>query len=123
MNVEDFRDFCLSLGDDIEEKFPFGKFHGGDSILVFYTCGHMFCYFDVDDFEVITLKCQSERIIELKERYDSIVKPFNADERYWIGVRIHETEVALVKELVRNSYEIIKNKYSHVGAVAKNRLN
>ena len=26
MNIEDYRDFCLSLGDGIEEKFPFSKF-------------------------------------------------------------------------------------------------
>ncbi len=27
MNIEDYRDFCLSLGDDVEEKLPFTAFH------------------------------------------------------------------------------------------------
>ena len=26
MNIEDYREYCLSLGDDIEEKLPFTKF-------------------------------------------------------------------------------------------------
>lgn len=63
MNIEDYRDYCLSLGDGIEEKFPFTKFKNGEGVLVFYVCGHMFSYFDCDDFKVISLKCQPERII------------------------------------------------------------
>ncbi len=45
MNIEDFRDYCLSLDNDVIEKTPFGKFAAAryDSILVFYTVGHMFC--------------------------------------------------------------------------------
>lgn len=45
MNIEDYRDFCLSLGDGIEEKFPFTKFKNGEGVLVFYVCGHMLSYF------------------------------------------------------------------------------
>ena len=61
MNIEDYREFCLSLGDGIEERFPFAKFKNGEGVLVFYICGHMFSYFDCDDFQVISLKCQPER--------------------------------------------------------------
>ena len=50
MNVEEYRDYCLSLGEDVEEKLPFVKFKNGDSVLVFYVCGHMFCFFDLNDF-------------------------------------------------------------------------
>ena len=38
MNIEDYRDYCLSLGD-VEEKFPFTKFKNGKAVLVFYVCG------------------------------------------------------------------------------------
>lgn len=37
MNIEDYRDYCLSLGD-VEEKFPFTKFKNGEGVLVFYVC-------------------------------------------------------------------------------------
>lgn len=27
MNIEDYREFCLSLGEDVEEKLPFAGSH------------------------------------------------------------------------------------------------
>ena len=65
MNIEEIRDFCLSLGADVEEKLPFTMFKNGEGVLVFYVCGHMFCFFDLNDFQVISLKCQPERIDEI----------------------------------------------------------
>ena len=65
MNVEEIQDFCLSLGSDVEEKLPFVMFKNGEGVLVFYVCGHMFCFFDLNDFQVISLKCQPERIDEI----------------------------------------------------------
>ena len=32
MNVEALRDFCLSLGDDVEEKMPFTKFNSAQFV-------------------------------------------------------------------------------------------
>ncbi len=77
MNVEEIRDFCLSLGTDVEEKLPFAKFKNGENVLVFYVCGHMFCFFDLNDFQVISLKCQPVRIDELKAEYDCVGNPYN----------------------------------------------
>ena len=41
MNIEDYREYCLSLGEDIEEKLPFQKFKNGEGVLVFYVMGHL----------------------------------------------------------------------------------
>ena len=68
MNVEELRNYCLSLGDDVEERMPFSAFKAAQGVLVFYVCNHMFCYFDIDHFEVVTVKCQPERIGELMEQ-------------------------------------------------------
>ena len=46
LNIEDYREYCLSLGEDIEEKLPFQKFKNGEGVLVFYVMGHMFSFFD-----------------------------------------------------------------------------
>ena len=40
MNIEELRTYCLSL-ETVEEKFPFAKIKGGESVLVFYVCNHM----------------------------------------------------------------------------------
>ena len=33
MNIEAYREFCLSLGEDILEKLPFQKFKNGEGVL------------------------------------------------------------------------------------------
>lgn len=111
MNIEDYRDYCLSLGDDIEEKFPFQKFKSGEGVLVFYVSGHMFSFFDCNDFSVISLKCQPERIDDLKAQFDCIGRPYNESPKHWIGIHPAEAPDDLLKQLTRNSYEIVKAKY------------
>ena len=111
MNIEDYREYCLSLGADVEEKLPFTAFHHACGVLVFYVHGHMFSFFDCDSFNNITLKCQPEKIEELQARYDCIGKPFNMSPKYWIGISPDTAPDDLLRNLTRNSYEIVKNKY------------
>ncbi len=111
MNIEDYREYCLSLGEDVEEKLPFTAFKYASGVLVFYVNNHMFSFFNCDDYSIITLKCQSERIDELKALYSCIGKPFNLSPKYWIGVDTKTIPDDLLQELTRNSYEIVKTKY------------
>ena len=111
MNIEDYRDYCLSLGEDVEEKLPFAAFPHGDGVLVFYVRGHMFSFFDCDDYRVVSLKCQPSRIGELCAQYDCIGKPFNMSHKHWIGVDPRTATEDLLRALTRNSYEIVKSKY------------
>lgn len=111
MNVEEIRDYCLSL-PDVTEATPFEKFSKGRfTILVFYVGGHMFCYFNVDDFTEITVKCKPDKIADLKERFEAVGEPFNGNKRYWIGVKIHSDMTDHeIKELVLSSYKLVRNK-------------
>lgn len=111
MNIEDYRAFCLSLGTDVEEKLPFTKFHYASGVLVFYVHGHMFSFFDCDNYSIITLKCQPERIDELKALHGCIGKPSNLSPKHWIGIDANTAPDDLLRELTRNSYEIVKAKY------------
>ena len=112
MNIEDYCEFCLSLGEGIEEKFPFTKFKNGEGVLVFYVCGHMFSFFDCDDFKLISLKCQPEQIEELKAEYDCVDDPYNESPKHWIGIDPNRAPDDLLTFLTRNSYEIVKAKYT-----------
>jgi predicted DNA-binding protein (MmcQ/YjbR family) len=112
MYIDDYRTYCLSLGEDVEEKLPFVKFKNGDGVLVFYVRGHMFAFFDCNDYHVISLKCQPERIDELKAQYDCIGNPYNESPKHWIGIDPHAAPDELLCNLTRNSYEIVKAKYS-----------
>ena len=112
MNIEDYREYYLSLGEDMEEKLPFTAFRYASGVLVFYVHGHMFSFFDCDNFSVITLKCQPERIDELKAEYDCIGNPYNESPKHWIGIAPHTAPDELLRDLTRNSYEIVKAKYN-----------
>lgn len=112
MNVEEYRDYCLSLGSDVEEKMPFGAFNHASGVLVFYVKGHMFSFFDADNFGVVTLKCHPEHIDELKEQHPAIGNPYNLSPKHWIGVDARMASTHLLQTLTRESYEIVKTKYS-----------
>lgn len=113
MNIEDYRTYCLSLGDDVEEKMPFGAFKYADGFLVFYVCGHMFAFLDTNNFTHITLKCPTADIDELRAQYPCIGKPFNMSPRHWIGIDPLTADKPLLQRLTRQSYEIVKLKYTH----------
>ena len=112
MNIEDYREYCLSLGSDVEEKLPFTAFRYAANVLVFYVCGHMFAFLDIDHYGIVTLKCQPERIDELKAQYDCIGNSYNESPKHWIGLDPHSSPDDLTRDLIRNSYEIVKAKYS-----------
>ena len=115
MNIEVFREYCLSLGE-VEEKLPFAKMRGGDTVLAFYVNGHTFCYCNMDDFRTVVVKCQTERIPELMETTQGVCPPDNHfNSKYWIGLEIQLIEAGTLKELVANSYEIVRTKYKRHG--------
>ncbi len=112
MNVEEYRDYCLSLGEDVEEKMPFQAFQAARGVLAFYVCGHMFAYFDVDRFSTVNLKCRPEDIDALKERHPEVADPYNLSAKHWIGVDAAAAEGDLLRTLTRQSYLLVKQQYT-----------
>ena len=112
MNIEEFREYCLSLGD-VTEKTPFGKVaRRFDSILVFYVLGPMFCLIDMDYFNSVNVKSTPEEIDELKLTYSSVSKPVNLSERYWIQLDFNgDIPDDKIREFVKRSFDIVKEKY------------
>ena len=115
MNIEKFRDFCLSLLDTYE-KMPFsGFFKNADSILVFYVGTKMFCFFDINKFDKCTLKCNPDEIEQLKANYQAVEDPFNLSKKYWVGIHFNEDMPDdKIKAYVKQSYDLVassqKNK-------------
>jgi hypothetical protein len=112
MNIEELREYCLSM-EEVTEKTPFGKFaRRFDSILVFYILDHMFCLTDMDDFTSVTVKADPEVIEELKMTRSSVSSHRNMSERHWIQLNLNgdisDHEIYI---FVKKSYEIVKSKY------------
>ncbi|WP_298062685.1 MmcQ/YjbR family DNA-binding protein [uncultured Rikenella sp.] len=108
MDIEDFRAFCLSLPES-SERMPFQAFKSARSILAFYIGGKIFCFFDIDRFESCTVKCEPERIEELKIRYHAVGDPYNMSHRHWIGIRFNDDMPdRKIKQLVQDSYDLVR---------------
>lgn len=107
MNVEEFRDFCLSF-PNTREDMPFeGFFKNSKSILVFYVGEKMFCLFDLNEFDRCTLKCDPNLVDELRG-HEGIDKPFNLSPKHWISVDLKgDVSQELIKDLVTKSYKLV----------------
>ena len=112
MNVEELREYCLSLGE-VEEKIPFGKFaRRYDATLVFYVKGHMFCMFDLDDFTWVAVRSTADEIEEIALNHTAVL-PGRKNMRLWLNVALGgDITDSMIFDLVRRAYEIIKDKYS-----------
>lgn len=113
MNIEELREYCLSLSPHVEEKFPFQKFKAAKDILVFYIGGHMFCYFDIYHIDCVCMKNSEEKVIQLREQYEYIGLPYNANKSYvrrWIGIDVTKADTSLIKELIADSFNIVSQK-------------
>ncbi|MBD5305625.1 MAG: MmcQ/YjbR family DNA-binding protein [Bacteroides sp.] len=113
MNIEDFRDYCLSM-DGVTEKTPFGKFAARfESLLVFYVLDHMFCMADMDCFTSVTVRSTAEEMEEIRMRYTSVESPGNKALRYWIQLNLDgDIPESEIYRLVKRSYEIVKALYT-----------
>lgn len=112
MDIESFREYCLSF-EGATEKTPFGKFAARfESVLVFYVQDHMFCMLDMDDFTYVVVKNSPERIAELHETRSSCQKLRNMSEKYWIQLNFGgDISDTVILEMVKQSYEIVKAKH------------
>ncbi len=113
MNIEELRDYCLSM-EGVMEKTPFGKFAPRfDSTLVFYVLDHMFCMVDMDDFTSVSFRSNDEEIARISEQYSAVTTPLNKAMKFWLRVNLNEDMPdSEIYSCVRRAYEIIKEKYS-----------
>ena len=102
MNIEEYRDYCLSL-PAVEETFPF------DTVtLVFKVAGKMFTAADVDLFESINVKCDPELAVELREHYHAVQPGYHMSKIHWNTLVMDGSlPDALVKEWIKASYDLV----------------
>lgn len=105
MNNEEVREYCISL-PRVTESFPFN-----DTALVF-KAGKIFAILDLsDDERGISLKCDPERAIELREMHSEITGAYHLNKQHWNAVRLNgNVESSLIKELIDHSYDLITRK-------------
>lgn len=98
------QNYCLSK-PFVEETFPFDE-----STIVWKVAGKMFCLGDINNFESISLKCNPEKAIELREAYEQIIPGFHLNKSLWNTVYLEGLNLEFVFSLIEHSYEEVVQK-------------
>ncbi|MBO5188356.1 MAG: MmcQ/YjbR family DNA-binding protein [Alistipes sp.] len=81
MDIVDFSEYCLSL-PEVEECLPFDEV-----TLVFKVGGKMFAVVGLDNPIGFVVKCDPERAILLRDRYEQVKAAFHFNKRHWNSLR------------------------------------
>jgi predicted DNA-binding protein (MmcQ/YjbR family) len=108
MNIEEFREYCLTK-KGITEEFPFDA-----HTLVFKVMGKMFALVALERLpSQVNLKCDPERAIELREEYDGAITPgYHMSKIHWNTIMLAKVPPKLICELVDHSYELVVSKFT-----------
>lgn len=102
MFLEELRTYCLAK-PGVSEHFPFDN-----RTLVFKVMNKMFALCDVEDFDSVNLKCDPERAIDLRERYDAVKPGYHMNKQHWNTVSINsDVPDNMLFELTDHSYDLI----------------
>lgn len=102
MNIESFREYCLSK-PGTTEGFPFNE-----TTLVFKVMGKIFALTDVDAFEQVNLKCEPEDAVLLRETYQGVKPGYHMNKKHWNTVTIQsDVPEKLLIELIDHSYDLV----------------
>jgi len=105
MNIEEYRDFCLSF-PVTTEALPFDE-----KTLVFKVAGKMFALTDLDKFASINLKCDPEKAVELREKYTSVQPGYHMNKKHWNTIIMDgEMTDREIKSWIRHSYDLVVAK-------------
>jgi len=103
MNIEDLREYCLSL-KGTTESFPFD-----DMTLVLKVQGKMFALIPLSTTNTsISLKCDPELAITLREEFESVVPAYHFNKKHWNTVYIDDRLTRKqICEWIDHSYNLV----------------
>jgi predicted DNA-binding protein (MmcQ/YjbR family) len=103
MTLADFCEYCQSL-PGAEGSMPFGP-----EILVYKVGGKMFALAVPDELpHRVNLKCDPERALELRDRYEDIIPGYHMNKRHWNTLTLRgKLPPQLVRELTNHSYALV----------------
>ena len=103
MDLEHFREYCLAK-PNVTEGTPFGP-----DVLVFKVSGKIFALTGLDDVPPrVNLKCDPERALDLRDRYEEVQPGYHMNKKHWNTVelvgRIPESEL---RGMIDHSYDLV----------------
>ncbi len=106
MNCEEAYAYLTTL-PHAEATFPFD-----DVSLVMKVGGKMFALLPLDAPDGITLKCDPEKAIELRERYASVKPAWHFNKKHWNTVFFEPPVLTddQIRQLIDHSYRLVVAK-------------
>ena len=102
MDIEYFRDYCLSKPATTEET-PFDQ-----DTLVFKAAGKMFAACSMRNFVIVNLKCDPEIAQELRSNFLAVEGGYHMNKKHWNTISFdQDMEDAEVLKWVDHSYELV----------------
>ncbi|MEO7960483.1 MAG: MmcQ/YjbR family DNA-binding protein [Ginsengibacter sp.] len=106
MNIEEIRDYALSL-DDATESFPFGE-----DTLVFKVDNKIFLLASLaSDSLQFNVKCEPEKALALREEYSCILPGYHMNKKHWNTIIIDGSlKVKQLTDFIKDSYFLVRKK-------------
>lgn len=107
MNIEDVRDFALSL-NEVEESCPFGP-----SVVVFKSNAKIFLLLPLDEEDLrFNVKCDPEQaLIQRLDHPDNILPGYHMNKKHWNTIIANERlSDSFLKQLIVDSYQLVQPK-------------
>ena len=103
MDLAIFRKYCLTKAN-VTEGTPFGE-----DVLVFKVGGKIFALASLDDVPPrVNLKCDPERALDLRDRYEEVQPGYHMNKKHWNTVdlsgAIPDAELC---GMIDHSYELV----------------
>ena len=105
MHIEQFREICLALPMTTEDM-PFD-----DTLVAFRVHGKIFGCLLLDQPDMVVLKCDPERAIELRGTYSAIEGAYHWNKKYWNQIHLNgSVPDELIRELIEHAYQEVWKK-------------
>ena len=106
MDAGDFREYCLAK-PRVTEGMPFGE-----DTLVFKVEGKMFALLSLGDVPPrANLKCDPDRGLELRDRYEQVLPGYHMNKKHWNTVILDGAiPNSTIVEMIDHSYDLVRSK-------------
>ncbi len=106
MNIEEIREYALSLSD-VWEGFPFGE-----DTLVFKTNNKIFLLASLSAEPLqFNVKCNPDKAVELREQFSCILPGYHMNKKHWNTILVDgQLSSRLLKQFILESYLLVIKK-------------
>ncbi len=118
MNIESFRNYCI-LKKGVSESFPFNE-----TTLVLKVLDKMFALTNLENDFSLNLKCNPEKAILLREKYEAVNPGFHMNKKHWNTINIDGSiPNRELKEWIDESYDLVVSKMTKKDKLRLDNLN